>query len=75
MQPKGFQGLGTGQLFTNNIPSPLDVDQGILSSNNSPIWNDVNQFISDWYSPNDEMTLHTSGSTGSPKSIQVKKNG
>jgi o-succinylbenzoate synthase len=73
MQPKGFQGLGTGQLFTNNIPSPLNVDQGILSSNNSPIWNDVNQFISDWYSPNDEMTLHTSGSTGSPKSIQVKK--
>jgi len=73
MQPYGFQGLGTGQLFTNNIPSPLKVKSGILSKDDSPIWDEVKEFISDWYSPNDEMTLQTSGSTGKPKSIKVKK--
>ena len=40
---------------------------------NSEIWNDINQFISEWYSPIDEMALQTSGSTGKPKSISVKK--
>ncbi len=73
MQPYGFQGLGTGQLFTNNIPSPLKVKLGILSKDDSPIWDEVKEFISDWYSPNDEMVLQTSGSTGKPKSIKVKK--
>jgi o-succinylbenzoate synthase len=73
MKPCGFQGLGTGQLFINNIPSPLKVKSGILSKSNSQIWDDVNQFISDWYSPKDEMMLQTSGSTGKPKSISVKK--
>ena len=73
MQPYGFQGLGTGQLFTNNIPSPLKVKSGILSKDDSPIWDEVNHFISAWYSPNDKMMLHTSGSTGKPKSISVKK--
>ncbi len=73
MSPKGFQGLGTGQLFTNNLPSPLKVNRGLLSTDNSSIWHDVNQFISDWYFPKDEMTLQTSGSTGKPKSISVKK--
>ncbi|MBT4382181.1 MAG: AMP-binding protein, partial [Candidatus Marinimicrobia bacterium] len=73
MKPQGYQGLGTGQLFTNNIPSPLKVKPGKLSNEKLPIWNDVNQFISDWYSPNDEMSLQTSGSTGKPKSISVKK--
>jgi len=73
MQPNGFQGLGTGQLFTNNIPSPLNIKSGILSKDDSFIWNDVTQFISNWYSPNDKMILQTSGSTGKPKSISVKK--
>ncbi len=73
MNPTGFQGLGTGQLFLNNIPSPLKVKSGFLSKDNSPIWEDVNQFISDWYCPKDEMVLQTSGSTGKPKSISVKK--
>ena len=73
MKPKGYQGLGTGQLFTNNIPSPLKVKPGKLSNEKLPIWDDVNQFISEWYSPNDEMSLQTSGSTGKPKSISVKK--
>jgi o-succinylbenzoate synthase len=73
LNPDGFQGLGTGQLFTNNLPSPLKVKQGILSSDKSPIWKDVNQFISEWLNGSEEMTLQTSGSTGKPKSIQVKK--
>jgi O-succinylbenzoic acid--CoA ligase len=33
----------------------------------------VNQFIADWFSSSDEMVLQTSGSTGEPKSIKVKK--
>jgi len=73
MEPNGFQGLGTGQLFTNNIPSPLKVKSGKLAIDKTPIWEEVNQFISEWYSPNDEMMLQTSGSSGKPKSISVKK--
>ena len=73
MKPSGFQGLGTGQLFTNNIPSPLKVKSGDLSIDKSSIWFDVNQFIEDWFSSPDEMTLQTSGSTGKSKSISVKK--
>jgi O-succinylbenzoate synthase len=26
LNPKGEQGLGTGQLFTNNFPSPLEIE-------------------------------------------------
>ena len=42
MKPCGFQGLGTGQLFTNNIPSPLKVKSGDrkstrLNSSHKPI--------------------------------------
>ena len=73
MKPSGFQGLGTGQLFTNNIPSPLKVKSGDLSIDKSSIWFDVNQFIEDWFSSPDEMTFQTSGSTGKSKSISVKK--
>jgi len=30
LKAKGFQGLGTGQLFTNNFESPLEIDNGKL---------------------------------------------
>ena len=73
MKPDEFQGLGTGQLFTNNIPSPLKVKSGKLYSDEVPIFQDVNQFISEWMNGNDEMMLQTSGSTGTPKPITVKK--
>lgn len=73
LNPDGFQGLGTGQLFINNLPSPLKVNQGVLSLDKSPIWNDVNPFISQWLNGDEEMTFQTSGSTGKPKSIHVKK--
>ncbi len=32
------QGLGTGQLFFNNIPSPLQIDQGKLSYSSGHSW-------------------------------------
>jgi o-succinylbenzoate synthase len=73
MKPQGYQGLGTGQLFTNNIPSPLKVKPGKLSNEKLPIWNDVNQFISEWLNGEEELILQTSGSTGKPKSISMKK--
>ena len=73
VKPDGFQGLGTGQLFTNNIPSQLKVKFGKLSKEKLPIWNDVNKFTSEWYNEKDFMELQTSGSTGKPKSISVKK--
>ena len=73
MKPVGFQGLGTGQLFTHNIPSLLKVMSGELSTGEAPIWKDVNHFVSQWLNGNDHMELQTSGSTGKPKSISVKK--
>lgn len=33
------QGLGTGQLFHNNFPSPLSIDKGRLYYKNSSAWN------------------------------------
>jgi hypothetical protein len=32
------QGLGTGGLFENNIPSPLSVDNGFLRSKLDGVW-------------------------------------
>ncbi|MBI1221191.1 MAG: o-succinylbenzoate synthase [Bacteroidetes bacterium] len=33
------QGLGTGQLYTNNFPSPLQISNGYLSMNGPENWN------------------------------------
>ena len=33
---KHYQGLGTGQLYTNNIPSPLFIESGFIYSGNDP---------------------------------------
>ncbi len=38
-QASGFQGLGTGQLYTNNIESPLEVLQGYIGLNSNKNWN------------------------------------
>ena len=32
------QGLGTGEIYTNNIPSPLKVDKGHLLYNSAENW-------------------------------------
>ncbi len=33
-----YQGLGTGQLFRNNFPSPLEVNKGRLHYNRNQLW-------------------------------------
>mgnify|MGYP001161481629 FL=1 len=73
LKPKGYQGLGTGQLFSNNIPSPLSVNKGQLISKAYPMIKEVQSFISAWFSLEESFTLSTSGSTGKPKSIFIKK--
>jgi len=39
---KGHQGLGTGQLYTNNIDSPLQVERGYLKYNREMSWGEIN---------------------------------
>ncbi len=71
--PKGFQGLGTGQLFKNNLPSPLGIITGKLTHQTTPIWNDIHRFMLDWLHPSSKVNLQTSGSTGAPRTISMKK--
>lgn len=115
------QGLGTGSLYTNNIPSPLKVENGLLHyrpeqnwdlantglpENKSSVWKlpltingetlkgdewlkqfeiwkieksteswlfDLCDFLKQWFSDNECVSVQTSGSTGKPKEIQIKK--
>lgn len=39
------QGLGTGNLFTNNIESPLEVNEGYLTYNPNKKWGNFNKII------------------------------
>jgi o-succinylbenzoate synthase len=41
------QGLGTGGLFTNNIPSPLKVDKGALYYDTDLKWGDANRLFAE----------------------------
>jgi O-succinylbenzoate synthase len=69
----GYQGLGTGKLFINNVPFPMVVKSGLLNKDSSTIWSDVEKFIAQWISPEPTINLQTSGSTGTPKTITVQK--
>ena len=70
------QGLGTGQIYTNNVaPFPLAIC-------GERLWFDpaaakpctgLNAFLDEWNSPADSITVHTSGSTGKPKPMQAPK--
>lgn len=70
------QGLGTGQIYTNNVdPFPLSI-------RGEQLWHDpaaaapctaLNAFLEDWNSPAPGITVHTSGSTGEPKPMQASK--
>jgi len=71
--PEGFQGLGTSQLFKNNLPSPLGINAGKLTHQTAPIWNDIHRFILDWLHPSSKVNLQTSGSTGAPRTISMNK--
>ncbi|MEE8437199.1 MAG: enolase C-terminal domain-like protein [Candidatus Neomarinimicrobiota bacterium] len=70
---ENFQGLGTGHLYTNNIPTPLYLENGHLKYDPGPVWPGVNEFIKDWLNPEDSIKIMTSGSTGKPKEFMVKK--
>ncbi len=40
---KGFQGLGTGSLYSNNIPTPLEIKNGYLNTDKSCLWQAIDQ--------------------------------
>jgi len=42
---KGHQGLGTGNLFTNNIPSPLTIENGYIRLSNKKVWTPLEQIL------------------------------
>ena len=41
LSPKGPQGLGTGSLYTNNIDSPLVVENGYIGYDKTRNWNTI----------------------------------
>jgi len=72
------QGLGTGQLFINNIDLPLHIKKDSLWFEPSPVTRHpspvtCHNFLSEWFNESPVMTVQTSGSTGKPKSIVVSK--
>ena len=74
LRHEGFQGLGTGQLFSNNLPSPLAINGGKLTRQTDTIWEDIHRFTLDWLNPSPTINVRTSGSTGAPRTIRMKKN-
>jgi len=69
------QGLGTGQLFINNIELPLFVKGDCLWFLPNPSYQRsiLQSFLSEWFNESPVMTIQTSGSTGTPKPIVVRK--
>jgi len=70
------QGLGTGQLFHDNIDLPLFVRKDCLWYGKTPPLEgrgNLQSFLSEWYSESPVMTIQTSGSTGTPKVIVAQK--
>lgn len=71
------QGLGTGQLFVENITPPhLEVRGDKLWSTTEKalcFQSDYDTFLADWNSPDPTLEVHTSGSTGTPKALRVEK--
>jgi hypothetical protein len=74
---ESFQGLGTGELFTNNIGMPLEVRGDCLWFNMPttlyPSGRGLGGCLSEWFSSTPCITIQTSGSTGMPKPLTVKK--
>ncbi len=71
---KGFQGLGTGKLYTNNIPcvSFINSSNKLVISNDKTAHN-LHKFNINWLNSNKDIELKTSGSTGKPKTINALK--
>lgn len=71
------QGLGTGQLFVDNFnEAPLHIEGDCLWYGNEKqrrFLQEIEDFKERWKQPNPTMKVHTSGSTGQPKEMQVEK--
>lgn len=71
------QGLGTGQLFVENY------EGASLSLEGETLWygtpqqrafrRELSDFQEKWISPEPTLSVHTSGSTGAPRPIEVEK--
>lgn len=71
------QGLGTGQLFVENFDkAPLHIEGDCLwygSKEQRNFLHEIEAFKQRWQQPTPTMQVHTSGSTGQPKSMKVEK--
>ncbi len=71
--PKGFQGLGTGALFVNNLPASQQVRRGELIREETPAHAGAHRFCAEWLGPAETVELRTSGTTGAPRTIRMPK--
>ncbi len=72
-------GLGTGKIFSNNLPSRLKAENGFLkyfpekAPERGGVHDSVVAFKQSWTSGQKTFILQTSGSTGLPKEISVSR--
>lgn len=70
------QGLGTGGLYFNNIEMPLSIEGDKLWYNPQkevPVYREYYDFLSEWHNDLSTVEVQTSGSTGEPKIISLRK--
>lgn len=71
------QGLGTGGLFVSNFPfTTMSLEGDLLWNKPEPMRRfrqEVQAFEREWLGESETMTVKTSGSTGEPKTLEVKK--
>lgn len=70
------QGLGTGGLYFNNIEMPLSIKGDKLwydPQREIPVYKEYYDFLSEWYNDSPTVEVQTSGSTGEPKIISIRK--
>lgn len=70
------QGLGTGQLFVKNYPTPLEIEGETLwygDAKDRAFKNEIADFTQRWLNDEPTMPVHTSGSTGEPKLMHAEK--
>lgn len=72
-----LQGLGTGQLFVENFDkAPLRIEGDCLwygAPEQRAFLREIDNFKERWQTPSPTITVQTSGSTGSPKEMEVEK--
>lgn len=70
------QGLGTGGLYYNNIEMPLYLQNDRLfydPQKDTAAYHSYFNFLTEWTNTSPELQVQTSGSTGAPQHISVKK--